>query len=80
MTREDLSNDRRALHAYLSETAHSAWQHYSEENGVSVTGLLESLGLTLADEMEETDPEDLRRPWIKAARRIDADRRKRGGR
>jgi hypothetical protein len=71
--------DRQALHAYLSKEAHSAWQEFSEENGISTTGLLESLGLTLRDEMEEDHATDIRQTWVKAARKIDAMRRRRGG-
>jgi hypothetical protein len=71
---------RQALHAYLSTGAHSAWQRYSEDNGVSVTSLLEALGLELEQELDDVEPEDLRQDWIKRARRIDAIRRRRGGR
>lgn len=70
--------DRQALHAYLSEEAHAAWGVFSEENGVSVTGLLEALGLELAEEIEQADPDTIRRDWIRRGRRIDAQRRRRG--
>jgi len=74
--------DRQALHAYLSEEAHAAWQTFAEENGVSVTGLLEQLGLDLADELEvggdPVDATEIRQGWVKGARRIDAARRRRG--
>lgn len=72
--------DRQALHAYLSKRAHVAWSAFSEANGVSVTGLLEALGQELADELEDVEPDDLRQTWVKIARRIDAQRRRRGGR
>jgi hypothetical protein len=73
--------ERRALHAYLDEQAHESWQTFSEENGVSVTGLLEALGLTLSDEIDAAagDPTDIRQDWVKAGRKIDAHRRRRGG-
>lgn len=70
--------ERQALHAYLSEEAHSAWTHFAEENGVSVTGLLESLGRELAEELDGVDATEVRQPWIKRGRRIDAERRRRG--
>jgi len=73
-------NQRQALHAYLSPGAHESWQTFSEDNGVSVTGLLEALGLELAQELLDIDTEDLRQDWVKRARRIDAERRRRGGR
>lgn len=71
--------EREALHAYLSLVSAAAWKGFSEENGVSVTGLLESLGLELAQEMEEAGDGDIRQNWVKRARRIDAQRRRRGG-
>ena len=77
MARIDVG-DRQALHAYLSPEAHEAWQTYANENGVSVTSLLEALGLELRDELEDTDADELRQPWVKIARRIDAQRRRRG--
>lgn len=73
----DTTADRSALHAYLSVTSHAAWQAFSEENGVSVTGLLEALGRELADELEDIEPDDMRQTWVKKARRIDAERRRR---
>jgi hypothetical protein len=72
--------DRRAIHAYLSETAHAAWQELSESAGVSITGMLESLGVELAEEMANNpgvDAEDLRKDWVKAGRKVDARRRRR---
>lgn len=71
--------ERQALHAYLSENAHQAWQSFAEENGVSVTGLLEALGVQLAGEIETAgDAADIRQDWVKQGRKIDAQRRRRG--
>jgi len=78
VTRETTA-DRFALHAYLSYEAHRAWQEFSEVNGISVTGLLESLGLLLREELAKKDPTDIRQDWVKAGRKIDAQRRRRGG-
>lgn len=72
--------ERSALHAYLSPEAHGAWAFYSEENGVSLTSLLEALGMELRGELEHVEAHDLRQDWIKRARRIDANRRRRGSR
>jgi hypothetical protein len=72
--------DRQALHAYLSDEAHAAWGVFSEENGVSVTGLLEALGLELAEELKNADADTIRRDWIRQGRKIDAYRRRRGPR
>jgi hypothetical protein len=72
--------ERQALHAYLSEKAHQAWQSFAEENGVSVTGLLEALGQQLSEEIEVSgDAADIRQDWVKQGRKIDAQRRRRGG-
>ena len=70
--------DRQALHAYLSSEAHSAWQTFAEDNGVSVTGLLEALGLQLVDELAaDDDATEVRQDWVRDGRRIDAHRRRR---
>lgn len=74
-----MAEERKALHAYLSEHSYTAWQAFSEENGVSVTGLLESLGLNLAVEIAETGDADIRQDWVRAGRKVDAVRRRRGG-
>lgn len=73
------TKDRSALHAYLSAEAHDAWQTFAEVNGVSVTGVLERLGLDLAEEMKTEDPDAIRKDLVRGARRIDADRRRRNG-
>jgi hypothetical protein len=73
-------SNRAAVHAYLSPRAHAAWQQFSEDNGCSVTSLLESLGLDLHEDMKVHDAEDIRQDWVKRSRRIDAERRKRGRR
>lgn len=73
-----MAEERLAVHAYLSDEAHEAWFQFSSENGVSVTGLLEALGLELAEELETTEPDELRKHWVRAARRVDAARRRRG--
>lgn len=83
--------ERTALHAYLSPRAHEAWTLLCEENGCSVTGMLESMGRELADELmipkdgekgipvnERPDATDLRRDEVKRARKVDAERRRRG--
>jgi len=70
--------ERQALHAYLSETAHAAWVTFAEENGVSVTGLLEALGMDISTELLALDADGLRQPWVRTARKIDAERRRRG--
>jgi hypothetical protein len=74
-----MAEQRQALHAYLSADAHQAWVTFSEENGVSLTGLLEALGLEMEAELEDTESWDLRQEWVRAGRKIDAQRRRRQG-
>lgn len=75
-----VAEETRALHAYLSVDAHAALHRFADENGVSLTGLMEALGNDLADEMAAgADPMDLRQDWVRYARKIDAQRRRRGG-
>jgi hypothetical protein len=70
----------RAVHAYLSDDAHETWQEVATEYGVSVSGLIEALGLDLQSP-EEDQLIGARMPeLIKRARRIDAERRRRAGR
>jgi hypothetical protein len=78
-----VAETRQALHAYLSDQAHNAWQTFAEENGVSVTGLLEALALDIAVEIDKAmandgDATDIRQDLVKAGRKIDAARRRRG--
>jgi len=70
-----------AVHAYLSEQGKTALEVFSADNGVSVTGLLEALALELAEEIDEAGgvADGIREPWVKKARRIDAERRRRDG-
>jgi hypothetical protein len=72
-----LSN-RQAIHAYLDDDTHQAWIDWSEDEGISVTGMLEAIGRMIIEE-----PEDWQRMieaigLVKKARRIDAQRRRRG--
>ena len=73
-----MADERQAIHAYISDEAWAAYRHFSEENGVSTTGLLEALGLELAEELETTEPDELRQAWVKAGRKVDGARRRRG--
>ena len=73
------TEERLALHAYLEPETHEAWNDWALEIGVSVTAILEALGRTIREH-----PEDWNR-WTnglqitRQARRIDAERRRRGG-
>jgi hypothetical protein len=73
------AKNRLALHCYLEPLQHEVWHNVSAEEGVSLSGFLEALAL----DMREFPPADGGHPrWpgvIKAARKIDAQRRRRGG-
>lgn len=75
--------ERKAIHAYLSPEAHDIWHDYAEEEGVSVSGLLEVMATDLLALDPETNDSQLSvrnaLPRItKAARKLDAKRRRRG--
>lgn len=67
---------RKALHAYLSDEAHSVWHDRAAAHGVSVSAMLEAIALSIKDVRSATD-------WgkgseiIAKARMIDTDRRRR---
>lgn len=71
-----------AIHAYLSQGAKRAWQQMAEDNGVSTTGLMEALGAEWAKAIAANggEADGLHVALVKAARRVDADRRRRGRR
>lgn len=75
--------ERKAIHAYLSPEAHDIWHNYAEEEGVSVSGLLEVMATDmLALDLESGDGQlsirNLLPRATKAARKLDAQRRRRG--
>jgi len=70
----------RAVHAYLSDEAHETWQDVATEYGVSVSGLIEALGVDLRAPEDEQVLAPRLPELVKRARRIDADRRRRAGR
>lgn len=67
---------RKALHAYLSDDAHTVWHDRAAAYGVSVSAMLEAIALSIKDVRSESD-------WgkggeiITKARTIDTDRRRR---
>ena len=73
-----MSRERRAIHAYLTASSHEVWHRVAEEAGVSLSGFLEALALDM--DLNPPDQGGLAR-WdtiVKDARRIDAERRRRG--
>jgi hypothetical protein len=69
--------DRYAIHAYVTQLSHETLNNFAEEHGVSVTGLIEAMCVNLA-EMILVKGMDFDLEWVKAARKIDAKRRRRG--
>ena len=74
-----MAEERRAIHAYLTAESHDVWHTVAEEAGISLSGFLEALAV----DMRDHPPEDGGHPrWpeiVKSARKIDAQRRRRGG-
>ncbi len=74
-----MPEERRAIHAYLTVESHDVWHSVAEEAGVSLSGFLEAL----AADMKQHPPDAGGHPrWddvIRSARKIDAQRRRRGG-
>ncbi len=74
-------SDRRALHAYVSDSAHDRWHDFAGEQGVSVSAVLEALSthmLGVSDgEVRRTSYNSILELVVKDARRIDALRRRR---
>ncbi len=71
------TSTRRALHAYVSDDAHDAWHDFAAENGVTVSALLEALTPHLQTERGAATLESAWEDSIKAARAVDAARRRR---
>lgn len=63
--------ERRPLLLRLTPESYEGWQTYAADNGVTVTALEEAIGVQLAG-----GKLDLQRA-VRAARKIDAERRKR---
>ena len=70
---------RKALHAYVSDDAHDQWHGFAADQGVSVSAILEALAPEL-DTEARPEPAELNERLasvVKAARRIDSQRRRR---
>lgn len=75
----------RSIHANLTTEAHEGFHAFCDDSGVSISGLLEVIGLRLGDR-SEGEPDAARlsvghlrtSEVILAARKVDAGRRRRG--
>jgi hypothetical protein len=68
-------SDRQALHVLLSEGAHRGMREFAESHGVSLSALVESIGLMMATTSGSKALDDIRTAVISQARQIDASRR-----
>lgn len=71
------AKSRRALHAYVSDDAHDRWHEFAAMNGVTVSGLLESMTPLLALDHDAIDMPTALTNAVNEARAIDARRRRR---
>jgi hypothetical protein len=70
--------ERRALHCYLDPETHDILIRFADDNGVSLTGLVEAIAHDLQTEMKKKGgPVKARQEWVDVARKVDALRRRR---
>jgi hypothetical protein len=70
-------NNAGAIHCYVGDEEHIALTEFIEYHGISLSGLM----VALCREVDEHHPDDEDHPLghlVKTARRVDADRRRRG--
>jgi hypothetical protein len=75
-TAKGTNDQRRALHAYLSDDAHDTWHQVAADLGCSVSAMLEVMAGDF-DGQDENGSRARVEAIVKKARRIDADRRRR---
>ena len=74
----NMPEERRAIHAYLTVESHEVWHTVSEEAGISLSGFLEALAADMREFPPESGGHARWREIIRSARKIDAQRRRRG--
>jgi hypothetical protein len=74
-----MADERRAIHAYLTPDSHDVWHSTSAEAGISMSAFLEALASDMRDNPPSEGGHQRWREVVRAARKIDADRRRRGG-
>jgi hypothetical protein len=74
----NMPEERRAIHAYLTVESHEVWHNVSEEAGISLSGFLEALAADMRDYPPASGGHARWREIIRSARKIDAQRRRRG--
>jgi hypothetical protein len=68
---------KKVIHANVSDSTFEAWQAFSIDNGISVTGVIEALGTFGPIAGGKSLSAD---QLVKEARKVDSERRRRGGR
>lgn len=68
---------KRAIHAYIDEASYGWLQDFSEYHGPSITALLQAMIDELREQADRAGSMDIRDDVVKAARVIDAKRRRR---
>ena len=73
------TQQRKALHAYLSDDAHELWHTFAAQEGVSVSAVLEALAseLDFTSDTSEAPMKERLSEVVATARRTDATRRRR---
>jgi len=68
-----------ALHVYLDEDTHEIWHTMCEDTGASATAYIEAIGRYVKECYDAgKDPSEIFPDYLKTARKIDAQRRRRG--
>ncbi len=73
-----MADQRRAVHAYLSDEAHDAWHNLAAEHGISLSGLFEVLAIDFRDNPPDEGGHPRWNQIVKATRKVDVERRRRG--
>ena len=68
---------KRALHSYVRSESYDVLQTFADENGASITGLVQAWLDDLADAIDTAGTTDILGALVRQARIIDADRRRR---
>ena len=69
---------KRALHSYVRAESYDVLQNFADENGTSITGVIQAWLDELAGAITAAGSTDIHGALIRNARQVDADRRRRG--
>lgn len=74
-----MAEERKALHAYMEPESHELWHTVVEEAGVSLSGFLEAMAMDFKAHPPAEGGHPRWTDMIRAARKVDAERRRRTG-